>query len=220
MTRNGKIARLPDAIREQLNQRLLDGKQGKDLVEWLNGLPEVQTVMQASFEGRPITEDNVSEWKNGGYLVWASGQRMWNTVCSFMDGTTALRGAAKGGLTDRMALMLAAAMAGQMQQLETLPDGIEKAKIWRELRISLLALRRSELYAERLKIERIKHPDPKKAKKERKLTPEEKKARFRKILGIGEGYDGSKNPELTRSPFAQNRPQSASIGPNRSESEQ
>jgi hypothetical protein len=219
MTRNGKIARLPEALREQLNQRLLDGEQGKQLVLWLNELPKVQAVMKSAFEGRPITEDNLSEWKNGGYLVWASGQRMWNTVCSFMDGTKALRAAAKGGLTDRMALMLAAAMAGQMQQLESMPDGIEKAKIWRELRISLLALRRSELYAERLKIERIKHPACAKPKKRRPLTPEEEKQRIRRILGLGPGYDGSKNPELTRSPFAQDRPQSASIGPNRSESE-
>jgi hypothetical protein len=42
MTRNGKIARLPAAIREELNQRLLEGEQGKPLVAWLNGLPKVK----------------------------------------------------------------------------------------------------------------------------------------------------------------------------------
>ena len=35
MTRNGKIARLPREIRDELNRRLDDGGQGKDLVEWL-----------------------------------------------------------------------------------------------------------------------------------------------------------------------------------------
>jgi hypothetical protein len=34
MTRTGKIARLPAALREELNQRPLDGKQGKQLVFW------------------------------------------------------------------------------------------------------------------------------------------------------------------------------------------
>ena len=97
-----------------------------------------------------------------------------------------------------------------------MPDGIEKAKIWCELRINLLALRRSELYGERLRIERLKHPEPKKPKKARPLTPEENKQRIRQILGLGPGCDGSKNPELTRSPVAQNRPQSAPIGVNRS----
>ena len=60
MTRNGKIARLPLAIREQLNRRLQDGEPGTQLVEWRNGLPEVQAVMQAQFNGRPIGEPNLS----------------------------------------------------------------------------------------------------------------------------------------------------------------
>jgi len=48
MTRNGKIARLPAAIREELNQRLFDGEPAKPLIEWLNGQPRVQAVLKAS----------------------------------------------------------------------------------------------------------------------------------------------------------------------------
>src|SRR5712692_3098289 len=40
MTHKGKIARLPLAIREQLNRRLQDGEIGKELVVWLNAAPE------------------------------------------------------------------------------------------------------------------------------------------------------------------------------------
>jgi len=36
MTRNGKIARLPRAIRDSLNQRLHDGETGRHLVRWLS----------------------------------------------------------------------------------------------------------------------------------------------------------------------------------------
>jgi hypothetical protein len=36
MTRNGKIARLPKAIRDQLNKNLEDGMPGCRLVDWLN----------------------------------------------------------------------------------------------------------------------------------------------------------------------------------------
>jgi hypothetical protein len=50
MTRNGKIARLPAAMRDELNQRLLDGQPGKELVEWLNGLPKVQALLKAEFK--------------------------------------------------------------------------------------------------------------------------------------------------------------------------
>jgi hypothetical protein len=127
---------------------------------------------------------------------------MADKVSSIMAGTTGLQAAAKGGLTDRMALMLAANMAIEMQRLESAPDGIEKAKIWRELRIALLALRRSELYAERLGIERDKRPKAKKSKKDpyAGLSPRE---RIMQKLGIGEGFDGSKNPELTWPSYAQ-----------------
>jgi hypothetical protein len=35
LTRNGKIARLPLAVRQELNRRLDEGEQGKKLVAWL-----------------------------------------------------------------------------------------------------------------------------------------------------------------------------------------
>jgi len=34
MTRDGKVARLPAALRQEFNQRLLNGEQGKQLVLW------------------------------------------------------------------------------------------------------------------------------------------------------------------------------------------
>ena len=36
MTRNGKIGRLPKAVREQVNRRLEKGEKGRTLVAWLN----------------------------------------------------------------------------------------------------------------------------------------------------------------------------------------
>jgi hypothetical protein len=200
MTRNGKIARLPAAIRQELNQRLLDGQPGNQLVEWLNGLPKVQALLKAKFNGNPVTENNLSHWKNGGYAAWEAGDRMADNVNSIMDGTTALPAVAKNGLTDRMTLILAANMASAMLRLESMPDGIEKAKMWRELRIGLLALRKCELYAQRMVLEREMHPMPEKQKKKPKWTPEQKRQRVRDLLGVEDGYDGSINPELTRPP--------------------
>ncbi len=48
MTRNGRIARLPLAIRRQLNQRLQNGELAQDLLSWLNRLPEVQAKRNSS----------------------------------------------------------------------------------------------------------------------------------------------------------------------------
>ena len=63
MTRVGKIARLPRLIREQLNRRLEDGEPGVEALAWLNALPEVLTVLEKDFAGRPISVQNLSEWK-------------------------------------------------------------------------------------------------------------------------------------------------------------
>jgi hypothetical protein len=66
----GKISRLPREIREQLNQRLDDGEPGNRLVAWLNGLPAVQALLAAEFGGAAINEQNLSNWKQGGYRDW------------------------------------------------------------------------------------------------------------------------------------------------------
>ena len=79
MTRTGKIARLPLAIREQLNASLLEGELGCNLVDWLNSLPEVRAILAAQFGGSPINEPNLSAWKDGGYEDWLARQnsRAW-----------------------------------------------------------------------------------------------------------------------------------------------
>ena len=40
------------------------------LIEWLNALPEVKAVLKADFEGVAISEMNLSQWRNGGFLDW------------------------------------------------------------------------------------------------------------------------------------------------------
>ncbi len=70
MTRTGKIARLPVSIRDQLNRRLLDNEPGPSILDWLNSLPEVQTILAAEFASQPVSAANLSQWKNGGYCDW------------------------------------------------------------------------------------------------------------------------------------------------------
>lgn len=73
-TRNGKIARLPKRIRDRLNQQILDGVPGKDLVQWLNSLDEVEETLVRHFNATRVTEQNLSEWKQGGYQDWLKHQ--------------------------------------------------------------------------------------------------------------------------------------------------
>lgn len=85
MTRNGKIARLPKAIRERLNQQILDGVPGKDLVRWLNGMNEVVDILVQQFNTDRITEQNLSEWKQGGYQDWLKHQERRDWVRRLSD---------------------------------------------------------------------------------------------------------------------------------------
>jgi hypothetical protein len=74
MTRNGKIARLPRQLREQLNRRIDNGEQGVSLVDWLNRQPGVIRTLNEHFDGRLINEQNLSDWKQGGFLEWQRHQ--------------------------------------------------------------------------------------------------------------------------------------------------
>jgi hypothetical protein len=69
-TRNGKIARLAKAVRDELNCRLSEGEPGTSLVEWLNGRDDVKKLLAASFGGRLVSEQALSEWRAGGYQDW------------------------------------------------------------------------------------------------------------------------------------------------------
>ncbi|HVY70176.1 MAG TPA: hypothetical protein VHH73_09625, partial [Verrucomicrobiae bacterium] len=73
--RVGKIARLPKWIREQLNERIDEGGQGPELLDWLNGLPEVKEMLAKDFGGKEINGPNLTAWRQGGYAEWvAQGQ--------------------------------------------------------------------------------------------------------------------------------------------------
>ena len=47
---NGKIGRLPEKNRNELNQRLADGESAAPIFQWLNALPEVQAVLAGQFQ--------------------------------------------------------------------------------------------------------------------------------------------------------------------------
>jgi len=70
MTRKGKIARLPHALREQVNLRLLDGQTGPVILKWLNSQDDAKKIWANEFEGSPASAQNLSEWRLGGYKDW------------------------------------------------------------------------------------------------------------------------------------------------------
>jgi hypothetical protein len=62
-TRNGKIARLPETIRERISQMIQDGVRYRDIIKALAqpGCPPLPY---------PISEMNLSNWRKGGHQEW------------------------------------------------------------------------------------------------------------------------------------------------------
>jgi hypothetical protein len=154
ITRNGKIARLPKAIRDELNRRLSDGEPGNQLVSWLNSLPEVQKVAAAEFGGRAVREQNLSEWKQGGYADWLRQQETLELVRSLSADGEELLAATSEPLTEKLAICIAARYALATRKLAG--PGANPELEWhrlRELCSDVVALRRGDHSAARLKIE-------------------------------------------------------------------
>jgi hypothetical protein len=155
VTRNGKIARLPRAIREQLNCRLQDGQPGNQLVAWLNSLPEVQAALTREFGGRVISEQNLSEWKQGGYGDWFIRQEALAHVRELAADAKELTDAASGALADHLATVLTARYADALAGWngEITDEFRRKLRSLRGLCQDIMELRRGDHSAARLKIE-------------------------------------------------------------------
>lgn len=155
-TRNGKVARLPHQIREQLNHRLSDGEPGNRLVEWLNNLPEVRQVLARGFGGRQINEQNLSEWRQGGYQDWLKQQERRKLVRQLAEEAGELQEEAGGyEVSQHLAAVLGAELAESAQELlATTTDPKERWARLQELLLELSRLRREDCRAGRLQIAR------------------------------------------------------------------
>jgi len=155
MTRTGKIARLPHQIREQLNPRLRDGHKAKSILPWLNALPEVQSVLQAEFDGHPITPGNLTEWKKGGYREWHASRQALQFFENLQDenglGNKSLAGPVAAKLAHWAALHFAA-IAHSIVSAEN--DPLIKLDRLRQLCIDIARLRRGDLHQERISLDR------------------------------------------------------------------
>jgi len=150
-TRTGKIARLPQDFRDQLNRRIRDGHQGKHLAAWLNTLPEVQAIMTAEFAGKPIRPQNLSEWKHGGYRDWLLEQSALNLARQLAQDTAGLQ--ARFPFADLLAHRLTARYALAACALPA-QDSPGQWRRLRELCADVVQLRRGDHAAERLRLDR------------------------------------------------------------------
>jgi hypothetical protein len=154
-TRNGKIARLPRAVRQQLNTHLDDGMEGEPLLAWVNGLPETQALLREKFDGKAINPQNLSDWRQGGYQDWLRARERIELAQQLEEqaqdleqpeGTPRLSG-------ERLGLILTIELAAKVKQWQAGAE--EPRERWRQLREllrELSQLRRDDNQAHRTRI--------------------------------------------------------------------
>jgi hypothetical protein len=171
MTRNGKIARQPWSIRELLNRRLRDGEPGKSLVEWLNSLPKVQEVLDEEFGRRPINEQNLSEWKQGGYEDWLRHQETRAWVQELANQSEELEEETGDfSVADLLSVPLAVALGHCLHNAATkAPEDPKQAQILLLIARELTLLRRTDHSGQRLRLERERREEEQNTKRQAEI---------------------------------------------------
>jgi hypothetical protein len=155
-THNGKIGRLPKKIRDELNHRLDDGELGGRILEWLNELPDVQAVLKAEFGGSRINEQNLTNWRKGGFQHWLKQQERSVTVQQLTEDSKELNADADGvEIANHLsAVLVAELVASARDALANITDPAERCVRVQEFLQTLARVRRQDNLAGRLAIER------------------------------------------------------------------
>ena len=118
ITHIGKIARLSKRRREDVSRRMQNGLPGREILKWLNKLPDVKAVLKAQFGRRAINQQNLTAWRRSGYVEWLRLEEARGRADRLVEKADALaKRAGKRGLGDRLAVLLALEMDGLMELL-------------------------------------------------------------------------------------------------------
>jgi hypothetical protein len=147
MARTGKIARLPLKVQNALNLRLLDGEAGSRILPWLNELPETKSALAEYFEGEPVRDQNLSEWRKGGYRDWLARREQIDRTRDLATFATDLAKAQGHSIADGAAAIAAGKLLGILEGVgeEPKPETLEM------LTVALARLRKGDHAAQRLR---------------------------------------------------------------------
>ncbi|HWB05355.1 MAG TPA: hypothetical protein VG796_20140 [Verrucomicrobiales bacterium] len=158
MSRSGKIARLPLPLRTSINHRLDRNDPGRKIINWLNSLPTVKKILRELFHNKPITEQNLSEWRNGGYLEWQIRRDFFEDTRESLHDAAELEEISPF-MADHAARLLSARILNAVRKWNgDLDDpSLASLKHLSGLLRSIATLRRGDHSAARLKIQQSNH---------------------------------------------------------------
>ena len=206
-TNRGKIGRLPEAIREKLNERLAAGEPAGPLLEWLNALPQVRAVLAAQFGGSPLTESNLSRWHLGGYVRWCQKRERRSAVQELAADIGDLEAnpeiaAVNADLSKCISRVFTADFAAAAREvLDGITEPVERCTRLQGFLRTLTHLRREECQAARLKIaqERRAHEA---AREEREEEMRREDAIVGRQMQMGQAADLFASPDFNKQMLA------------------
>lgn len=105
-TRTGKIARCPPQIRDEVNRRLFEGQLARTILAWLNAQEDVLRILDEHFGEEPVSPQNLSEWRAGGYQDWLRRNERVQRIGAIATYAAKLGEAAGGNETDGSAALI------------------------------------------------------------------------------------------------------------------
>lgn len=193
MARIGKIARLPREIRTEINRRISNGQRGRILLGWLNALPEVRSIIESEFDGREVSDQNLYEWKQGGYSEWITHQQALDRASELAANATELTEVAPGRMSDHLATILISHYTAELAAWDGAdPDTFQrKLRALRLLSHEVVELRRGDHEATRLDLERIR------LERDRDKTDEDAATYFARWIEYPKILDCIRDPDAT-----------------------
>ena len=192
-----------------MNLRLYNGQEGKLVVDWLNGSPLVQQVLAEGFGGKPISEQNLSEWRQGGYVEWEARKGLLTEAKDMVDYGEAMEDCATDEFVEKLTLVVSARYASLVMRWDGEPteEVKERLAVLGKLSKDVLALQRGSHRAVRLAMAEERHEwaefefEKKLAELEARLKREESNRRMMQstIAGMkerGEWYEGPKKTDV------------------------
>lgn len=184
-TRTGKIARLPLAVREEVCRRLRDRQPGRIICAWLNGLDEVKSILHGQFEGVPVDDNNISQWRQGGYQDWLAHQDVLDTTKRRSQWALEMAEAGKN-IFGGAAVVAGGQLAELLEDMDIAAQRemlMEKPETFVDLVNALAKLKKGELDNRTLELKQKAH-----ATSERALDLAERKFRERMVAEFMKWY--------------------------------
>lgn len=114
----------------------------------------MQEVLEDHFGGRLITKQNLSEWKQGGYVEWLKNEEVRERVTRLAERAGGLDDAAgKLKISDHLGSILASELADAAATLDEITDHEARWKRFREILRELARLRHEDHQSQRVQME-------------------------------------------------------------------